>query len=242
MNKSQKHTARQQLQKRLDYTFRQPELLQQALTHRSAGKNNNERLEFVGDGIVNFVVAQMLYHAFPDLPEGRLSVLRTHLVKEAALAEMARELGVGAALTLGVGELKSGGHDRPSILADALEALFAAIRLDADLPTVERIIQQLFNQRIAHIDQHQPAKDNKTRLQEALQACRLPLPKYRIEKQTGEGEHAQFDVSCDLGELGKITYAHAHSRREAEQECARQALLWLEEHQPALSKNHKKRR
>ena len=227
MNKSQKHTAQQQLQQRLGYTFRQPELLQQALTHRSAGKNNNERLEFVGDGIVNFVVAQMLYHAFPDLPEGRLSVLRTHLVKEAALAEMARELGVGAALTLGVGEL---------------EALFAAIRLDADLPTVERIIQQLFSQRIAHIDQHQPAKDNKTRLQEALQACRLPLPKYRIEKQTGEGEHAQFDVSCDLGELGKITYAHAHSRREAEQECARQALLWLEEHQPALSKNHKKRR
>ena len=184
----------------------------------------------------------MLYDTFPDLPEGRLSVLRTHLVKEAALAEMARELGVGAALTLGVGELKSGGHDRPSILADALEALFAAIRLDADLPTVERIIQQLFSQRIAHIDQHQPAKDNKTRLQEALQACRLPLPKYRIEKQTGEGEHAQFDVSCDLGELGKITYAHAHSRREAEQECARQALLWLEEHQPALSKNNKKRR
>ena len=107
---------------------------------------------------------------------------------------------------------------------------------------MERIIQQLFSQRIAHIDQHQPAKDNKTRLQEALQACRLPLPKYRIEKQTGEGEHAQFDVSCDLGELGKITYAHAHSRREAEQECARQALLWLEEHQPALSQNHKKRR
>ena len=212
MNKSQKHTARQQLQQRLGYTFRQPELLQQALTHRSAGKNNNERLEFVGDGIVNFVVAQMLYHAFPDLPEGRLSVLRTHLVKEAALAEMARELGVGAALTLGVGELKSGGHDRPSILADALEALFAAIRLDADLPTVERIIQQLFNQRIAHIDQHQPAKDNKTRLQEALQACRLPLPKYRIEKQTGE------------------------------QVCAGLALLWLEEHQPALSQNHKKRR
>ena len=214
MNKSQKHTARQQLQQRLGYTFRQPELLQQALTHRSAGKNNNERLEFVGDGIVNFVVAQMLYHAFPDLPEGRLSVLRTHLVKEAALAEMARELGVGAALTLGVGELKSGGHDRPSILADALEALFAAIRLDADLPTVERIIQQLFCDRIAHIDQHQPAKDNKTRLQEALQACRLPLPKYRIEKQTGEGE----------------------------QECARQALLWRDEHQPPLSQNHKKRR
>jgi len=103
MNKSQKHTARQQLQQRLGYTFRQPELLQQALTHRSAGKNNNERLEFVGDGIVNFVVAQMLYHAFPDLPEGRLSVLRTHLVKEAALAEMARELGVDLGLVKGTG-------------------------------------------------------------------------------------------------------------------------------------------
>ena len=176
MNKSQKHTARQQLQQRLGYTFRQPELLQQALTHRSAGKNNNERLEFVGDGIVNFVVAQMLYHAFPDLPEGRLSVLRTHLVKEAALAEMARELGVGAALTLGVGELKSGGHDRPSILADALEALFAAIRLDADLPTVERIIQQLFSQRIAHIDQHQPAKDNIVRFGRTGQNHLRPRP------------------------------------------------------------------
>lgn len=234
--KSPKQQYVQILQQRLGYTFVQAALLQQALTHRSADKRNYERLEFVGDGILNVVVAQMLYDVFPDLPEGRLSVLRTHLVKEATLATIARELGVGDALILGVGELKSGGHDRASILADALEAIFAAIRMDSDFATAERVIQRLFAERVHQIDQNLPAKDHKTRLQEALQARRLPVPKYRIEQQTGAGNDALFDVSCDLGQLGHLTYARGHSRREAEQECARQALLWLE--QNAASTQH----
>ena len=216
----QQHLAH--LQKQLGYTFKNPALLQQALTHRSYHAQNNERLEFIGDSILDYAIAKMLYHAFPKLPEGRLSPLRAQLVKEATLAEIARELHIGNALYLGTGELKSGGNDRPSILADAVEALLAAISFDADFATAEAAVQRLFAHRIQQLNTHTQAKDPKTQLQEMLQAKHLPLPKYRIEKQTGEGNTALFDVSCDLGQLGKITYAQAHSRRAAEQECAQQ--------------------
>ncbi|XXQ69442.1 ribonuclease III [Neisseriaceae bacterium B1] len=216
------------LQQQLGYTFRDTRWLNQALTHRSYNAQNYERLEFIGDSILDYVVAKMLYDAFPKLPEGRLSPLRSQLVKEATLAEIARELGVGKALLLGVGEIKSGGHDRASILADALEALFAAISLDADFQAAERVVKQLFSEKIKYLNTDSQAKDPKTQLQELLQARRLALPKYRIDKQTGEGNEARFDVSCDLGELGKIFYANESSRRAAEQKCAKQALVWLD--------------
>lgn len=216
------------LQKQIGHRFANPALLTQALTHRSRSSRNYERLEFIGDSILDYVIALMLYQAFPDLPEGRLSPLRAALVKEATLAEIARSLNIGGALILGAGELKSGGRDRPSILADALEALFAAVALDSGLPAAEALIRRLFVGRIQSLDTDQGAKDAKSRLQEYLQAKKLPLPKYRIEKQTGEGEQAVFDVSCDLGELGHIECAAASSRRAAEQQCAAQALIWLE--------------
>lgn len=217
------------LQKKLNYQFKNIELLQQALTHRSHSAKNYERLEFIGDSILDYTVAKMLYEAFPKLPEGRLSPLRAQLVKEATLAEIARELKLGDALRLGIGELKSGGHDRASILADALEAVFASVSLDADFMTAEQLVRRLFAQRIRQLDISNTAKDAKTQLQEFLQARKLALPKYRIDQQTGEGNDAMFDVSCDLGELGHITYARASSRRSAEQECAKQALAWLEQ-------------
>lgn len=228
MKNQQREHAQLLLQKKLNYQFKNKTLLTQALTHRSYGSHNYERLEFIGDSILDYVIAKMLYEHFPYLSEGRLSPLRAQLVKEATLAAMARDLQLGDALFLGMGELKSGGHDRASILADALEALFAAISLDADFATAEHIVRQLFAKKINQLDSNSSAKDAKTQLQEKLQAQKWALPKYRIEKQMGEGNEAQFDVSCDLGELGKIFYATANSRRAAEQDCAKQALIWLE--------------
>lgn len=221
--------AQNALQRTLGHTFSDPALLVQALTHRSRNSQNYERLEFIGDSILDYVIARMLYEAFPKLPEGRLSPMRAALVKEATLAEIARSLNIGDALLLGMGELRSGGRDRASILADVLEALFAAVCLDSGLPAAETLIRRLFADRIRRIDTDSTGKDGKTRLQEFLQARKLPLPKYRIERQTGEGNTAHFDVSCDLGELGHIEYAGAHSRRAAEQQCAEQALAWLEQ-------------
>lgn len=228
----QKQSALKHLQHALGYHFTDIKWLIQALTHRSYSTQNNERLEFIGDSILDYAIAQMLFEAFPKLPEGKLSPLRSILVKEATLAEIAIELNIGNALFLGQGELKSGGHTRPSILADALEAIFAAIRFDADFATAEQIIRRLFRERIQHVHSHHPIKDPKTQLQEALQARKFALPKYRIEQQTGEGNDALFDVSCDLGQLGHISYAQASSRRAAEQQCAQQALLWLAKHFP----------
>lgn len=224
---STQSVAQKIVQQKINYQFKNNALLTQALTHRSYSSQNYERLEFIGDSILDYAIAKMLYEVFPSLPEGKLSPLRSQLVKEATLAEIARELQIGKALLLGIGELKSGGHDRASILADALEAIFAAVSLDADFATAEKIIRQLFANRIKKLDVNLTAKDSKTQLQEFLQGRKLALPKYRIEKQTGEGNEARFDVSCDLGELGKIFYANAASRRAAEQECAKQALAWL---------------
>lgn len=219
--------AQKVVQQKINYQFKNNKLFTQALTHRSHSSQNYERLEFIGDSILDYTIAKMLYEAFPSLPEGKLSPLRAQLVKEATLAEIARELHIGSALLLGLGELKSGGHDRASILADALEAIFAAVSLDADFATAENLIRKLFAHKIKQLDINTTAKDSKTQLQEFLQGRKLALPKYRIDKQTGEGNDARFDVSCDLGELGKIFCANAHSRRAAEQECAKQALAWL---------------
>lgn len=223
-----KQAALERVQRGLGHEFSQPELLQRALTHRSYSAKHNERFEFVGDAVLNYTVARMLFDAFPDLPEGRLSRLRANLVNQEVLAEIAVQIHIGDALFLGQGELKSGGFNRPSILADALEALFAAVSFDADFQTAEAVVRRLFARRVADIDCNSQGKDAKTLLQETLQARRLALPKYRIEAQQGEGNTAEFTVSCDLGELGKITYAKAGSRRAAEQAAAKQALSWLQ--------------
>lgn len=227
-----KQAALQYIQLKLGYTFIHLPWLTQALTHRSFSHQNNERFEFIGDSILNYTVARMLFDAFPDLSEGRLSRLRANLVNQEVLAEIAREMKVGDALFLGQGELKSGGFDRPSILADAVEAMFAAISFDADFATAENCVRRLFERRVRDVDFKHEGKDAKTLLQEALQARRLPLPKYRIEHQEGEGNHAFFTIACDLGQLGLITTAQAHSRRVAEQETARQAFEWLEKKYP----------
>lgn len=227
-----KQAALQRVQRGLGHEFSQPELLQRALTHRSYAAKHNERFEFVGDAVLNYTVARMLFDAFPDLPEGQLSRLRANLVNQDVLAQIASQLDIGDALFLGQGELKSGGFKRPSILADALEALFAAVSFDADFQTAEAVVRRLFAERVKNVDFKNQGKDAKTLLQERLQARRLAVPKYRIEAQEGEGNTAEFTVSCDLGELGKITYAKAGSRRAAEQDAAKQALAWLEAHFP----------
>ena len=239
---SRRQQATQALQRHLGYTFRNPQFLTQALTHRSYSAKNNERFEFVGDAILDYSVAKMLFDAFPGYSEGELSRLRANLVNQDVLAEIARSMGVGDALYLGVGELKSGGFDRPSILADAVEALLAAISFDADFNAAEQTVRRLFQHRIATIDLSNQGKDPKTLLQEALQARRLPLPKYRIEHQSGEGNDARFDIACDLGELAHITYAQASSRRAAEQTAAKEALDWLQQQHPLPADKAKKMR
>lgn len=218
------------LQSVLGHTFQNPDLLKQALTHRSFAARNNERLEFVGDAILDYTVARMLFDTYPKRSEGELSRLRSNLVNQTVLAQIAQELGLGDALYLGQGELKSGGHSRPSILADALEAIFAAVSLDADFATAEAVVRRLFAERVKTATLGQGAKDPKSALQEALQAQRLAVPKYRIISQSGEAHEQQFEVACDLGELGFIATAHGSSRRAAEQEAATLALAWFEAH------------
>lgn len=231
-----KQQAHQRIQQHLGYAFRRIELLQQALTHRSFNAKHNERFEFVGDAILNYTIAKMLFDAFPKLTEGELSRLRANLVNEGVLAEIALEMNVGDGLYLGTGELKSGGFRRPSILADAMEAMFAAVSFDADFATAEKVIRHLFAGRVKSVDFKNQGKDNKTTLQEALQARRLALPKYRIEEQIGTANDSRFVISCDLGELGFICKAEGTSRKAAEQEAAAEALKWLEQTFPIKRK------
>lgn len=224
------------LARRLGHAFRQPQLLRQALTHRSYSATNNERFEFIGDSILNYTVARMLYDQFGQLSEGELSRLRANLVNQATLADIARELNIGDCLFLGEGELKSGGHDRASILADALEALFAAVSFDVDFAQAEQVVRGLYASRIAAIDPNKHAKDAKTRLQEALQAKRYSLPRYTILAQLGEAHEQSFRVACDLAEIGIMTEGQGGSRRAAEQQAAELALSALEARQPARRK------
>ncbi|PSJ81107.1 ribonuclease III [Neisseria iguanae] len=231
-----KQQAHHRIQRHLGYKFSRIELLQQALTHRSFSAKHNERFEFVGDAVLNYTIAKMLFDAFPKLAEGELSRLRANLVNEGVLAEIALEMNVGDGLYLGTGELKSGGFRRPSILADAMEAMFAAVSFDADFATAEKVVRHLFSERVKCIDFKNQGKDNKTSLQEALQARRLALPKYRIEAQIGSANDSQFVIACDLGELGFICKAQGSSRKAAEQEAAAEALEWLEQHYPMKRK------
>ena len=213
----------QRLQQALGYTFIRAELLTQALTHRSYGSLNNERLEFLGDSVLNCTVARALYDAFPGLPEGSLSRLRANLVRQETLAEIAVTLRLGDTLRLGEGELKSGGFRRPSILADALESLFGAIFLEAGFDEAARVVRHLFDPLLAQIDPKASGKDPKTQLQEWLQSHRQPLPEYRLISTEGEAHDQNFIVECVLGKPARITRGVGKSRRAAEQEAARQA-------------------
>lgn len=217
------------LNKAIGYTFNNEALLEQALTHRSAAKKHNERLEFLGDAILGMVIGETLYRRFPDVPEGKLTRMRSTLVKGDTLAELAREACMGELLLLGPGELKSGGHRRSSILADAVEALLGAIYLDAGMDAVRGVISRLWESRIEQLDPNAHPKDSKTRLQEYLQGRKLPLPTYEVISITGK-DHAQtFEVCCKVeGESDAVT-ATGNSRRKAEQEAARLTLEKLDD-------------
>jgi len=218
-------TAR--LQRALGYQFKDPALLEQALTHRSAGKRNNERLEFLGDSIVNHVIAEALYRRFPTVREGSLSRMRASLVKGVTLAELARELQLGENLKLGSGERKSGGHRRDSILADTLEALAGAILLDGGYAACCDCLLRWFDSRLAAMTQASDDRDPKTRLQEYLQGRGLPLPDYALVGVDGDDHAREFEVACRLTDSDVETRGQGSSRRSAEQAAAEAALASL---------------
>jgi ribonuclease III len=216
----------------LRYSFREPALLRQALTHRSSGPVHNERLEFVGDAVLNCVVGLALYERFPALPEGDLSRLRAALVKQETLARVAQRLEIGPAIALGEGELKSGGPQRPSIQADALEAVFGAVFLDAGFDAARSVIVDAYAELLANADPLVLGKDAKTRLQEWLQARRMPLPEYVVTATSGEAHLQQFSVECRIAALGITSAGAGTSRRVAEQAAAEGAVRALETEAP----------
>lgn len=206
--------------RQLAYTFRQPELLRQALTHRSFGVPHNERLEFVGDAVLNCVVGLTLFERFPALPEGDLSRVRAGLVNKDTLARVADRMGVGAQIRLGEGELQSGGAQRPSILADALEAVFGAVFLDGGFAAARSVIDACYADVLRDADPALLGKDPKTRLQEWLQARRLPVPEYAVTRTVGEAHAQRFLVECRIPSLDLIATGEGTSRRVAEQVAA----------------------
>lgn len=212
----------------LGYECRDPALLQAALTHRSAGGPHNERLEFLGDAVLNCVVAMLVFREFGAADEGDLSRFRSSLVSGEALAVIAAEIGLGDQLRLGSGELKSGGFRRKSILADTLEAVFGAIYLDGGFDVAAGVIERLFIPRLDRLPSAAELKDPKTRLQETLQARGLPLPSYVVDSVSGEAHSQMFQVSCSVDALGLKTHATGASRRRAEQAAAQLMLEQLQ--------------
>ncbi|QLK87094.1 ribonuclease III [Arsenophonus endosymbiont of Aphis craccivora] len=217
-----------QLQRKLGYTFKQIELLKQAFTHRSASSSHNERLEFLGDSILSFVIANDLYHRFPKVDEGDMSRMRATLVRGNTLAELAREFDLGECLRLGPGELKSGGFRRESILADTIEALIGSIFLDSDIQTTEQIVLAWYDTRLIEISPGDKQKDPKTRLQEYLQGRHLPLPSYLVVQVRGEAHDQEFTIHCQVSGINEPVEGVGSSRRKAEQAAAEQALKILE--------------
>lgn len=211
------------LAERLEHAFSDLSLLRQALTHRSAASHNNERLEFLGDSLLNFIIAEALFANHTQLPEGDLSRLRAHLVKGDTLAQIAREIGLSDYLILGGGELKSGGYRRDSILADAVEAIIAATYLDAGMDACQDLVLRLYRDRLKDVDPKKMGKDAKTRLQEWLQKRKAPLPQYEVLKISGPAHDQTFHVACHVEGLPPFE-ASAGSRRKAEQLAAEKAL------------------
>lgn len=204
----------------LGYSFRRPELLNQALTHRSFGAGHNERLEFVGDAVLNCAIAAVLYRRFPQIPEGELSRVRASLVNGETLARLGSALGLGSALRLGEGELRSGGAMRPSILADTLEAVFGAVFLDADFEAACAVVEAVYAADLADLDPAALSKDPKTRLQEWLQARKVEVPEYAVTVVTGEAHAQTFTVLCRIPVLAIEATGTGASRRSAEQAAA----------------------
>jgi ribonuclease III len=217
-------TSAEWLQDALGYSVGDPSLLEAALTHRSAGGPNNERLEFLGDAVLNCVVARLVYKEFPAAPEGELSRFRASLVSGESLAVIAAELGLGDHLKMGSGELKSGGFRRKSILADGFEALLGAIYLDGGFDAVTRVIDAVFGPRLDRLPTAAELKDPKTRLQETLQARGMPLPLYTVESISGEAHNQRFRVSCRAEALRLQADGEGPSRRSAEQEAAQKVI------------------
>lgn len=216
------------LERALGHVFRQRDLLQQALTHRSHSSPHNERLEFLGDSVLNCVVATLLYERFPQVREGDLSRLRASLVRQETLAAIGEKLALGDVMRLGEGELKSGGFRRPSIIADAVEAILGAIYLDAGFDPVKVIVADLLQERLQLIDPKNAGKDAKTALQEFLQARRLPLPAYALQTTTGEAHAQQFYVNCSVPAMRLSAEGCGSSRRAAEQQAAQRVLEQVE--------------
>ena len=213
----------ERLQQAIGYNFAQPALLGQALTHRSHGTPHNERLEFLGDSVLNCVVAAELCSRFGGAREGDLSRLRANLVRQETLHRIAQALSLGECLRLGEGELKSGGHARPSILADALEALFGAVFLDGGFGAAQETILRLYGSALAEVDPKATGRDPKTTLQEFLQARHIALPKYVVVSTSGAAHSQQFEVECVIPELSVRTAGTGNSRRVAEQDAAQRA-------------------
>jgi ribonuclease-3 len=216
------------LSKRLGYHFKNKDLLQLALTHRSVSSKNNERFEFLGDSLLNFIIAEALCNLYPDLKEGELSRLRANLVNGTTLAKLAREFNVGECLNLGVGELRSGGFQRESILADALEAIIAAIYLDAGMDVCRERLLTWYESRLKDPRALDTLKDPKTRLQEYVQSHQLPLPLYTILSVEGEAHAQFFHVQCQVPGFEIITKSADTTRRGAEQKAAEAFLLLLQ--------------
>jgi ribonuclease-3 len=216
------------LARALGHPFAREGLLQQALTHRSAGAFNNERLEFLGDALIGFAIAEALLGRFPQADEGTLSRMRASLVKRESLAQLARGLDLGSYLHLGAGELRTGGHTRDSILADALEAVFGAVLLDSGFGPAREVVLSLFRASLERLDEAHAVKDPKTRLQELLQAHHRPIPEYEV-LTIGGTQHAQsFTVRCLLTDDGQAARGEGSSRRRAEQASAEAMLIRIE--------------
>lgn len=212
------------LEGKLSYRFTDDDLLKRAITHRSAGSRHNERLEFLGDSILSLVIAEALFHRFPDVSEGDMSRMRATLVREKTLAELAREFELGEYLILGPGELKSGGFRRESILADTVEAIIGAIYLDAGMEAIRPLLLKWYAERLDAIRPGADQKDPKTRLQEFLQGRRKPLPSYVVIKVKGEAHNQEFTVQCEIEGESAAVIGVGSSRRKAEQAAAEKAL------------------
>ena len=219
--------GKQRLVKRLGYVFKDTSLVELALSHRSVGANNNERLEFLGDSILNFVIAEALFKQFPTCKEGELSRMRAQMVKGVTLAEIALEFDIGEHLNLGAGELKSGGHRRESILADVVEALIGAIYIDGGLDTCRERILTWYDDRLMAISPGVANKDAKSQLQELLQAKKLALPVYHLAEVSGQEHQQSFVIECEIESLKKRFTGTGSSRRVAEQLAAEAALRTL---------------
>ena len=217
------------LEKTLDYKFNDKRLLEQSLTHRSAPGENNERLEFLGDAVLDFVISEVVFRMHPLAPEGDLSRLRASLVKDVTLAAVAADLGLGEHLILGSGERKTGGHRRDSILADALEAIFGAVYLDAGFDAASKLIERTFGARLQHFPDADDLRDPKTRLQEWLQARQMGLPNYELVQVTGQAHRQVFEVSCSVNGMEISTLGSGTTRRNAEQQAADSMLAALTE-------------